>query len=500
MSTYTILVSCLLVASLVSGESIESSPVVGVEQFGPVPVAPVDSPVAHQPSQPSNVGQVVHQSSPVYGEQPAGVVDFSKMYAPSSFVSQADQAFGGAKPSGVMVNKEQYGQPESASIPTNYKPFGSWGLYIGGNPADGYYTNFYKSLDSGIQGVSGQPIGGASGVSGSSIVSPVYKQHSVASHVQAPSHAYQPYFYSPSELSSGMPMPQYSPMVGAGPVVEAPMTYADQYSLKRVGSPAQQVREISKVSSSGDRTSSSSSHSSGGVKGHHNQNQHQVKGQQQQQHLVYQSPAQVFGGSASPSPVYQHHQQQQQQVVAYSVPVASQIVGSQQGAEGSFNPYGIHAFTRYAVKPTLASAHQQPQISNTGYYYSQPQVAAAMPSVFPSVASYQPFGFYGVPLSQVLAQPQQTFSSSSSSSSVPSSSPVAPSSVTSEVPVPVVAAPPSPVQSVQQEQVQQQASPVPASPVQIGSQVASAPIVGQEAPVAQEQVVEKQVDKSSVKQ
>lgn len=346
---------------------------------------------------------------------------------------------------------EQYGQPEPSPLPPGYKPFGSWGLYIGGNPADGYYTNYYKALANSVdkQQVSGvvEPQAGA----GSSAVkpvttsgqvtpvgsaSPLYKQAMTSSTPYVGSD-YYPFAYSPAELNSGA-----SPVVHTGVVSMVPQ----QQSV--VGGP--QVSVYSAGSPSFDMNSPVSSYSAGSVMPEMYATkrvgsayaQKEVKEPQTQQQAVppspakgyyqsrfysyqpvAQSPGQVVNSQSSAqqaqavpahhqhSGAYQqhHHQPQQHQVVAYPVPVGSQMVGSQPGVDGAFSPYGVHAFTRYAVKPTVVSSSDQ------GYYYSQvyspvghsystykQQVAAAPAAVVPPAVGYgQPMNFYGYPASQL---------------------------------------------------------------------------------------------------
>lgn len=368
----------------------------------------------------------------------------------------------GAKP-GIM-SKEQYGQPESASLPPNYRSFGSWGLYIGGNPADGYYSNYYKNVDTKPQ-VSGEPYK----MVNQPVFSPIVKQAS------AIGGDHYPFAYSPSEFHSGVPVhsiSSYSSNIGSGvgspaegvDSVEVPIaptgvsssvqsgvpqgvsSYADFYAMKKLG------KDNGKVNPSG------------------------VKGSPQQQIKGYSS----FVGRTSSVPSYA-----QPQVVAYSVPVGSQIVGSQPGADGAFSPYGIHAATRYAIKPTVSSTSSYYQGAPVGY---ENQVAPVVPQgykpdVYPMAGqpvSYYPMNFYGYPINQISPSVQGS-----------------PSVVSSNVVH-------SPAQgSVMHDMVQPAMAPqAPASPVQVGHAAAVAHgSPGQESQTVQEQVVDKsETDKSSIKQ
>lgn len=332
---------------------------------------------------------VVNQASQVEGgvvqpgqEQPPHH-QVSSYYAPAGLITVVggEQQVGPNKPIvGAVRNYEQYGQPESASIPPNYKPFGSWGLYIGGNPADGYYTNYYKALSNSVDkqqqqaGEPAKPIGPAA-------FSPVPKQASSSPYVGAD---YYPFAYSPAELNSGprVPVdasvppthPQYvtSP-VQSGQVYGAPpaaanepsLSYADSYATKKVGAAA------------------FAQTAAGPAKGY------------QTRQLTYAYPS--AGAVAQPSAPGQ------QQVVAYPVPVGSQIVGSQPGVDGAFAPYGVHAFTRYAVKPTVVSPEQS-------YYYSVHSPASQYPAYKqqapPQVgAGAYPSSYYGYPVNQLHYSP-----------------------------------------------------------------------------------------------
>lgn len=451
-------------------------------------VQPVVSEVAHPDSHPQvPAGHIVHHVVPQPDqpmvvpthEQPNVVVGH---YSPN--VMSAD---GMVKPA---INKDQYGQPESASMPPGYKSFGSWGLYIGGNPADGYYSNYYKSIDNKPQ-VSGEPYKMVNQPVAS--FSPIVKQSGVSGG------DYYPFAYSPAELNSGVPVhssvSSYSPVgvssysagvvpaypssgvssyppVGVAsyqpngvpvsyaqvsPAVEAPVagvpsySSADFYATKKIG------KEVSKVNQQQQPQSS--------VKGgasHHQQQQQQAKGYS------------AFSGRSS-------HVYSQPQVVSYSVPVSSQIVGSQPGADGAFSPYGIHASTRYAVKPAVVSSSSyyqgmpvgyDSQIVSPGYkqqVYSSPQVG------------YYPMNYYGYPINQI-------------HSSVMHVAPVVPSSSVSG----------SGSGSVVTE-VQHQPAQAPQSPVQVGhaavAQASPASPSMESQSMSQEQVVDKQeVDKSGVKQ
>lgn len=295
---------------------------------------------------------------------------------------------------GGVRNFEQYGQPESASIPPNYKPFGSWGLYIGGNPADGYYTNYYKALSNSVDK---QQVGGEQ-VKPSQVASfsPVLKQASSSPYVGGD---YYPFAYSPSELNSGrVPVDQgvqsvphssvsvVQPQVYSAPVLPEPSgayPYVETYATKKLGSSAFAQKEVKEPAAPS--------------KGY----------QQSRLAYVYSPVASPVGPMAMANSVpsgvqpVQSVQQQQSQVVAYPVPVGSQIVGSQPGVDGAFNPYGIHAFTRYAIKPAVVSSDQS-------YYYSMPvsqfpayKQQQVQPSGVQQMTAYQPLSFYGYPLNQL---------------------------------------------------------------------------------------------------
>lgn len=314
---------------------------------------------------------------------------------PASYYSPAGliQVIGNEQPQsankpvvGAVRNFEQYGQPESASIPANYKPFGSWGLYIGGNPADGYYTNYYKALSSSVdkQQPAGfvepgqqqvKPVPSSGVVSQSAAFSPVLRQASSSPYVGSD---YYPFAYSQSDLNTHHSYVQPANVASPQPysssalVPEYPyLSYADQYATKRLGG-AYQQKEV----------------------------QVPVQQQQQVQQVQQQVPAKgyqqrlAYASYSAAVPVSVQHQPAQQ-VVSYPVPVGSQIVGSQPGVDGAFNPYGIHAFTRYAVKPTVVN-------SDSSYYtYSYPSYKQHSTSTSATGVQYQPFSFYGYPLSQL---------------------------------------------------------------------------------------------------
>lgn len=357
--------------------------------------------------------QVHHVHQPA-GEQQGPQMGPQQMhhYAPSGVIQVV-----GSGPQ--QYSAEQYGKPESASVPANYKPFGSWGLYIGGNPADGYYSNYYKSLGSavdkqqvssaeqapvkpasavGAAPASGGPVGQAAAFG------PVVRQ---ASSYPYGSYAEQVYpfdYYTPADLNSGSRVAVMEPsgpsVYAAGPVPspvqvgsqvygtpvaasgsEQPvLSYADSYSTKRVGSFAS--------SKSPERAPSQQQ-------------------QQQQQQVEAKGYRYAYANMQAPNPMPQQQQQQyagQSQVVAYPVPVGSQIVGSQPGTEGAYMPYGVHGYTRYAVKPTVVASSEQyyhqgvhsAPMANFPVYKQQPQQQQQ-----PQQAAYQPMGFYGYPMNQL---------------------------------------------------------------------------------------------------
>lgn len=336
--------------------------------------------------QPQQQYAVHHPAVPSYYNAPAGLVT----------VVGNEQAVG-AKPVSSGRNFEQYGQPESAALPPNYKPFGSWGLYIGGNPADGYYTNYYKALSNSVdKQQSGEPVKPVV-VAGSQTAafSPVLRQASSSPYV---GNEYYSFAYSPADLNSvgrvGVepvhPVPSQvvpngqvvSPVQAGAQVYGSPAAfesnygvspYADAFVTKKVGAAYVQKEATKEVQVA-----------PAAPKGY--------------QSRVYVYPSVV--GAPLAAPVQAQQAAGQQQLVAYPVPVGSQIVGSQPGVDGAFNPYGVHAFTRYAVKPTLLA--QDPS-----YFVQSPnqQLPAYKQQVYTpqsSAASYYPYGsYYGYPLSQL---------------------------------------------------------------------------------------------------
>lgn len=351
-------------------------PVVGVSQQapvvesnGPVQVSPLEQPPHHHPS-------------------------VASYYAPAGLINVVGEQQAVNKPLGSAVrNFEQYGQPESASLPPNYKPFGSWGLYIGGNPADGYYTNYYKSLGSSVDKQQAGEGAGVKPVSPAAL-SPLLRQAGSSPYV---GNDYYSFAYSPSDLSSASrvgvdpvhsvphspAVPAVSPVQAGAQVYGSPASfesnygvspYADMYATKKVGAVYAQ-KEVKEVPA--------------------------LKGYQPRVYVyqpVMNSPVAPLGSAVGPSAQVQGSQQQ---VVAYPVPVGSQMVGSQPGVEGAFNPYGVHGFTRYAVKPTVVS--QDPS-----YYYgvsSPSQLPAYKQQVYQSQqvgsSSYYPLSYYGYPMSQL---------------------------------------------------------------------------------------------------
>lgn len=364
--------------------------------------------------------QVVHQHQPVvqhhqqqahqYYSPPAGMITVvggpQQQSPPTGAVVPGSQEQQLVKPGGPQQvvsgvrNYEQYGQPESAGLPPNYKPFGSWGLYIGGNPADGYYTNYYKALTNSVEkqqtGEPVKPVGGVSPVGGqTAALSPMLRQAGSSPYVGGDFYSFA---YSPSDLNSGVPQQHQHPAHAPGvlsnlgvfgaPVVSSPgdgssmsygvSPYADAYATKKIGA-AYAQKEVQKEVSVQQQPS---------------------KGYQQSRVYLYPSSPAVQMAAPVPQAPQQHNQQS---VVAYPVPVGSQIVGSQPGVEGAFGPYGVHAFTRYAVKPTVLN-------QDASYYYSYPsqQQYQALPAYKQQVynaqqtgSSYYPFSFYGYPLSQL---------------------------------------------------------------------------------------------------
>lgn len=370
--------------------------------LGAVPVSvshvqPASSANAYEPA--VVVAQpVAHQHVPSH-YAPVGVLP-----EPASFEQPRPDSYFNAVPStGAALKPEQYGQPESSAIPANYKPFGSWGLYIGGNPADGYYTNFYKSLSESVEKQS---------AAGS--VAPLLRQQ--PSHQQAaspyPGSDYYPFSYSPADFAVN------SQPLGARNAL-APLASADFYY----------------GAAKGHSESSKSSHSK-------SSSQHQQQQQQEEQAPVKSSPKNLspvvksaHSYAAAPSYYYSapvsgapqvaqavapvvhkqaaesQQQQQQPQVVAYPVPVGSQIVGSQVGVDGAFYPYGIHAFTKYAVKPTVvsgpqAAAYDAPQLlagaySPAQFSVVQPSYKYAAYAPFYSPSYYHPSSYYAYPANQL---------------------------------------------------------------------------------------------------
>lgn len=401
---------------LVSGPSVQqqqpsvaASPVVSqpvssqVEGPQPVVGSGVEQPAVHHvvlSAQPHS-GQHQHIQSPPGYYSPAGLIQVV-----------GETPVSGAKPAvGAVRSSEQYGQPESASLPANYKPFGSWGLYIGGNPADGYYTNYYKALTSSVDKQQQDAVAPAvkpavSGVNPGPVLRQAVEQPSLSSSPYVGSDFYS-FAYSPADLNSpsGVQLAQVAPAQSAQPVYGAATVYdssygslspyADSFATKKVGAAYAQQKEVVA------------------------QKEVPSKGYQSR---VYVYPSPVVAPLAAPgvvqqvpaSPAVQH---QHAQVVAYPVPVGSQIVGSQSGVDGAFNPYGVHAFTRYAVKPTVVASQDQA----TTYYYSYPshqqQVVRASAPAYKQqpahqqqhvysvhqagAAPYYPLSYYGYPLSQL---------------------------------------------------------------------------------------------------
>lgn len=345
------------------------------EQVGPQQLqSPVQQQQHHQQQQ-----YVHHPAVPSYYNAPAGLIN----------VVGSEQ--GVNKPTVSSVRSyEQYGQPESAALPPNYKPFGSWGLYIGGNPADGYYTNYYKALSNSVdKQQTGEPVKPAS-VSQVAAFSPVLRQASSSPYVGSD---YYPFAYSPADLNSagrvGVEPVQHhvaSQVLSSGQVVSPVQAgaqvygppaafeqnygvspYADAFATKKLGTAYVQQKEATKEAPLAPAPA--------------------PKGYQSRVYVYppvgpYAAPVQQGVG--------------QQQLVAYPVPVGSQIVGSQPGVDGAFNPYGVHAFTRYAVKPTLMN--QEPS-----YLVQSPnqQLPTYKQQVY-TPGSYYPYGsYYGYPLNQL---------------------------------------------------------------------------------------------------
>lgn len=362
-----------------------------------VPVSSQSQSVAGQPPQTVGVHQQAPQvdasSGPVGGVGPVGVEQqpphhppsVASYYAPAGLINVVgaeQQAV--SKPVGSVRSFEQYGQPESASIPANYKPFGSWGLYIGGNPADGYYTNYYKSLAAANVEKASESAKPVSPVA----FNPVFRQAGTSPYV---GNEYYSFAYAPSDLSSASQVVAVSPVQAGSQVYGSPSgfesnygvsPYADAYATKRVGAAYAQKEAVKEVPA-------------GPTKSY------------QARNYVYQAPVPAF------APV-----QPNQHVVGYPVPVGSQIVGSQPGVEGAFNPYGVHAFTRYAVKPTVVGNEPSYYYGDSSFggqgVHSYNQQQSNQPSVYSAVkpskqvavpSSYYPSsyssGYYGYPVSQL---------------------------------------------------------------------------------------------------
>lgn len=409
----------LLVALLIVGQTTANPVVHQDQQSNVLPSSQVSSQTVASPVSPVVGEQAPVQAAPVVGSNVVAAAPVEShhtevhhehqqhhaqvQHSPSSYYAPAAlmQVVGAEQPVGpkpVVRSSEQYGQPESTGLPPNYKPFGSWGLYIGGNPADGYYTNYYKALSNSVdkQAVAGEqqvkPVSPVSPVSSTAALSPVLRQASTSPYVGGD---YFPFAYAPSDLSSAtvgsvphVPV-QYSAPVLPDNSVYGVSPYADLYAAKKLGS-SQVQKDVAK------------------------EQVVPLKGQQQSRVYVYPSgvgqlSAPVVGYQSPVSGVQQQQQQQQttsshHQVVAYPVPVGSQIVGSQAGVDGAFAPYGVHAFTRYAVKPTVVS--QEPS-----YSYSYQTVAHHAPVYRQHVVSSQsvpavgsvhyPVGYYGYPVNQL---------------------------------------------------------------------------------------------------
>lgn len=383
------------------------------------PVAVSNSPVVVEPAassveqpQQQQHHQVVHHQG--VHHLPAPVPSY---YAAGQAPAGMIQVVGNEQKPGVR-SSDQYGQPESAALPPNYKPFGSWGLYIGGNPADGYYTNYYKALSSSVSDK--QQVGGESvKPSQTAALSPMLRQASSSPYVGS---EYYPFAYSPAELNSGArvavePVPSsmyqqagvkpssFGPSIFDYPAsIESPVVRSsapsseqqigvqqsqfgspnfyspEMYATKKIGSPSYAQKEVAAPQKEAVTS---------------------PKGYQSQQR-VYPYPSPVVGQLAAPavsSAVQQQVQPQQQvssvvggqQVVAYPVPVGSQIIGSQYGVDGAFAPYGVHAFTRYAVKPTVVS--QDPSY----YYVHAPNNKQQVYTTQAFGPNYYPVNHYGYP-------------------------------------------------------------------------------------------------------
>lgn len=361
-----------------------------------VPVAsnsPVQPPVeVSQQQPPVSVEHGSHQ----HQHQPA-----ASYYAPAGVVTVvgAEQPVNQANKPGVSPVRgvEQYGQPESTGLPPNYKPFGSWGLYIGGNPADGYYTNYYKALSNSVEKQQGEaavkPSSSVSPpVSTTAALSPMLRQAGTSPFGGGD---FYPFAYSTSDFTSARlvePLqyssasPLVSPVQAGAQVYGSPVSFESNYPV--VSSYAADHYATKKLGVAYGQKEAPAKEAPAAV-------QQPTKG--------YQSRVYVYPSVASASPVaplaasVQHNQPATQQVVAYPVPVGSQIVGSQAGVDGAFSPYGVHAFTRYAVKPALVS-HQQDQY---GVHSSQ-QLPAYRQQVYHTYGSaYYPLSYYGYPLNQL---------------------------------------------------------------------------------------------------
>lgn len=399
------------------------------EQQGPQVVegvVPVEHQIHHHHQQ---GGQHYAPAASYYA--PAGLIQVVGEQQQQPGVVASNKPGQQQQPQGVVRAVEQYGQPEPAALPPNYKPFGSWGLYIGGNPADGYYTDYYKQLGSSVekQQQQGQQAGDSQAVKPTSALSPLLRQASGASGVSPFAGGdYYPFAYSVNELSSPVArnyqvvdqsvqpvaVHHQSPVHAGAQVYGSPASFESNHygvspysgvesyaATKRLG--YAQQKEVSKAAELPLAQQP--------AKGYH---QSRVYVGPLSAPVAFSPVAQPIGAVSShphPHPQQQHqhqyhHQQQQhqqqQQVVAYPVPVASQIVGSQAGVDGAFAPYGVHAFTRYAVKPTVVSGVEQ----TAGYHYG---VSSQLPATYkqqayssvPNTHYYPSVGYYGYPLNQL---------------------------------------------------------------------------------------------------
>ena len=389
-------------------------------QSGPYPVGPQAHGAQYQPQagsvgqySPSGIVQVVGDNKPYVGG-----VQGVPHYASVGPVSGS----GNVGVAGVGAG-EQYGQPEPAGIPPNYKPFGSWGLYIGGNPADGYYSNYYKALSNSVdkQQVAGvEPsvkpgVSSGAGVNQASAFGPIVKQASY------PYNSYQdqvyPFdYYTTADLNSA---PQGAAGASNGAVV-MPSTYsagsghmspvqmgAQVYGSQMGVAGSEQAPQVGPTpyADSSFIAAKKAPTQAGGKQESQVQPSSSNKGFAQKRYGYAYSPVQ-YGQQQQ-----QAQQQAQQQVYAYPVPVGSQIVGSQPGVEGAFQPYGVHGYTRYAIKPTVVSQGQQAYYgvqSSPQYpvYKQQPQQQQQYPVVYQQQQPQQapgaaPMGFYGYPMSQL---------------------------------------------------------------------------------------------------